>query len=194
MTKQNVTSSVKVLGFGSDNPSAYPVNRLVSFLNVNPKNASEIEIFCNEYKLILPGEYKDRIANFQSEQEKLKDIVIKSTQDKLSEKEIGVINERLGGIRQQVRLMTEEKILKINKAIPRLEGQFDKTGKQFLVLTKKHANTLSSLWEDFVKYTVSLQHLGQCSNCGQFFTPSQRTGKKQRFCNDFCRDSYHKRK
>lgn len=190
MTKQNND----VLGLGNSFSTAYPIDRLVNFLNVNPDKDNDIEEFCKKYRLILPGEYKNRIGNFRAEQERLKDIVIKANENKLTTKDIDIINEYLQGIRQQVRLMTEDKVLEINKAIPRLEGQFEKTSKRFLVLTKVHSNTLSSLWEDFVKYTISLQQLGQCSNCGQFFTPSQRTGKKQKFCNDFCRDSYHKRK
>ena len=191
---KNTLGQKIAIKFGSKTPVLSPVTKLKDFLNVNPNNSSEISNFCQKYKFMPPGAIKDWYPNFIEHQMKLRRIVTKAIENKLDGKDLAEINSHLEGICPQVSFMTKNELIKVNKAISHTGEQIIEQKEQNLVIFKKHSSILVSLWEDFVNFVVSLQPLRVCNNCGQFFSPVERTYKKQRFCNELCRDAYHKRK
>jgi hypothetical protein len=196
MTTQNreVKGPKISVNYGSSTPSLSPATKLIDFLNVNSTDINEVKNVCQKYKIISPGDIKNWYKNFVEQQKKLKEIVVKAIENKLEDSDLAEINKNLESIHPYVRFMNDQELMKVNKVMSAIEGQLEKRNKQYLVITNKHLNPLVSLWKDFVDYLISLQPLKVCGNCGQFFTPSERTGNKQKFCSELCRDSYHKRK
>jgi hypothetical protein len=195
MTKQDKTISGQKfsIGLGNKTPSRYLATRLIDFLNVNSKNKNEVTLFCRKHGFIPFGSLRNWQKTFAREQSKLRELTTRAIENRLNEADLSEINKNLKGVTSQVRFMTKSELENINQVISQEEQNIDRV-KQYLVLTKKHTNSMISLWEDLVSYMTSLQPLRVCDNCGQFFSPVEKTHKKQRFCSGLCKDTYHKRK
>lgn len=196
MTRQNkkLKGPKVTVNYGCSTPLLSPATKLVDFLNVDSKDINNVKELCQKYKMVPPGNIKDWYQNFIDQQKELKKIAAKAIEDKLEKNDLIEINRNLESIHPYVRFMNEEELMKVNEVMPTIEGQFEKRNKDYLVVTNKHLNSFVSLWKNLVDYLISLQPLKICKNCGQFFTPSERTGNKQKFCSELCRDSYGKRK
>lgn len=200
MTKQDKKYQVKIgpikfYGGYQSNPVKkliYPPERLSAFLNVNTNKYAEIRSFCNLYVFLPPKIYSSGLKEaFKEEQQKLLRVYKNYKKyGRFSDKDLVIINSYLELTKPKVLETKSSNLKSYNKYIATGETNLpDKNGGYLIKVFK--SNAISTLWEDFVNQVLNSQKLGECLNCGKFYT--SESFHKRKFCCDDCGDAHRKK-
>lgn len=90
-------------GFKSNNSPRYPEDRLITFLNVNPRNKKEVVDFCSDYNLVPRNLTKGLVSGFIKEQKEIRTMAIKIIDDSLALKDLRKFNLIINKITLDIR-------------------------------------------------------------------------------------------
>jgi hypothetical protein len=192
-TRQNKKPQILLRGFPinrSSQRNLFPRNTLTAFLNVDIKNPSEIDKFCGDYNYLPSGDLDKFYRNFSQEQKSIKNIANKLVDSSLSSNDLLKINKYLTKVHPQLIQVTGKEINEINKELGGIEEEINK--QSFFTLSNVNMSTNVSLWYELAR-RIEAKDLSQCLNCGKFIIISKSTQHKK-YCDDYCKNSYHQRK
>jgi len=156
----------------------YPHDRMTAFLKVDATDSEKVRVFCRDYLLIPRKLEKGWLQGFQEEQKKLRGVMDAYEKDELIAEDLNLINEELKSSHNVIR---GNKILK--------SGNIKR---EYLYSVTNQGSSLVSLWEDLMSYMLGNSLLTKCPGCGIIFTRNK--SRNQRFCDEHCRQAFHKRK
>lgn len=177
-------------------PKYYPKDRLIKFLNLNPKNTEEVWKYCKDY-IFLPREGENLeiwLKSFQEEYKEISSIAKRAVNNLLTEKDRRKINRIRRNIRPELQVTTGEQLSEMNLDLGGVELDKDKKSERYYSEVKHYYGSIVSLWEDLAKHIVNNQDVKQCLYCGQFFAIAPRS-HGQKFCTGTnCQNSYNHKK
>ena len=181
-------------GKGFNQSLSYPLDRLARFLNTDPNDEASIVKYCSDFKYLPTHYYVKRSLTkaFAKEQLPLREIAIKAINQQLTSNDINIINKYLPTRKMRVLLTNQTQLAnKLPKQVEIEPYTASQRRSNYLLDSYSLSGTLSTLWEDLVRLTLTIQVLKSCANCGKFFT--KKNNRLQITCSPECQESRKKR-
>lgn len=198
---QNIKLKPILIGKGfpasGEHSNYYPKDRLIKFLNINPKDIKKVWEYCRNY-ILLPRDIRGNpdgwLKGFQKEHKEISDISKRAANNLLTEKDLRKINRVLRNIHREFDYISGEEISNLNLDLEGDELSKDARKQKYSSLSNHHYGSIVSLWDDLAKQIVSNQSVRQCIYCGKFFEVVSHS-HGQKFCTGTnCQNTYNQRK
>lgn len=185
-----------------DIPKLLLEDRLLQFLNVNPRNENKVNDFCRKYAFMPRNVSKGWTKAFEKEQKEIRDIVLKMDKEGLGQEDFDEIDKKRKFVHKQKPVLLDKKqFQEINITLQKVSGNMEvedefrkETPHDYLIESNIRYDSISSIWDELYSYIKSKQTLRKCIECKNFFRINQRS-PWQKFCGDSkCKDNYHNKK
>lgn len=219
MKQKNTTIDAGIGKFGQVilKHGVFPREKLVDFLNVNPKSKKQVMDYCKKYSFIPLGDLTNGWAKaFEYIQKPIKEIVSKIQTNSLTFQDLELLNSQLSGIKTQLKPVPIGELYLRNYLMPYKYKSLDKDsaeentnplpeefnplehkGQKELDLSQKldlkqlyiEANIkhASSLTSLYEEVALFLLSKREIKNCEFCGRYILATRKSRKFCNDYCR-------